>query len=118
MSYFSEKYHSSLSEIQQFDFLILNTFEYRKGFFFLEKNSICEIEIIFCIGTEFFFFCEEFESMGLNKCRNSKKIKPKQPVQSSLINFDLLETKIVYEKIISNSNYYIIADTLDLKNFF
>lgn len=114
----SETLESSLNEVQQTHFLMLNAFEYRKGLYILHKKSLHAIQNILNMNGNFFFFCKKIASEGLDICTNSIKIKTEEPEQFDLIDFDSLEMKTVYEKVVCDGNHYIIADTLDLQHLF
>lgn len=108
----------SLTKIFELDYFKLNSFEYRKGLLVLKSGSLYEIVHALRVEAKYFFLGKKFDSMGIDTFTNSIKVKTANPSVLKLIDFDELESRTVFEKIHCNNDFYIIADTLELKSLF
>lgn len=113
-----KEYLDHSDEVYVTKHLRYNIFNYRKGLFVSTKNQIFEIEQIFVIKCNYYFLCTCFDFVEYDKFLNSIKILKRNPIAYEVIEFSCLENKNVFEKKNLNGEYYIILETLDLKNIY
>lgn len=115
------KYHHlfvgvNLDTVSKLNFLHYNSIQYRSGLMVLNNEKLSEIICVLKIGKEYFLLCEEYSVKQFDFARNSIQIERKESPLSTLFNMNGSNAFLTYDKIHSDGNYFIIAETLDIYN--
>lgn len=111
------KYIDWDEDIYETNWLQHNIFNYREGLLIFTQNNLLEIQKIIINNFNYYFVCVQYDIIEYNKFLNSIRIQKRQQICHSVVKFSSLDNKTVYEKQILDGEYYIILDTLDLKNY-
>lgn len=106
-----------LEKVLILNFLYYNSIEYRNGLMLSCKDKMFEIIFVLSIDSDYFVLCEEYSVKEFDFERNSIQIEKKveSPI-SSIFKISSSNSFLTYDKIYSEGNYFIIAETLDIYN--
>lgn len=107
-------FFGNLNDVMITDYLVMNSFYFKKGLFVLFSNQFCQIEAILFRDQTFVFFCSPYRTVRFQEFSNSIQIT-KSTDRCILLIFSDIESKKSYEGKISNGKTYIIVDELDLQ---
>lgn len=107
-------FFEQVNEVIIKDYLIVNSFYFRKGLFVLFSDQIYQIEAILTDSQSFIFFCSHYRVVRFHIFSNSIEIR-KSTKPYVLLKFSEIEKKRSYEGKVLNGKIHIIADELDLK---
>lgn len=94
------------------NFVIINTFTYRKDFFIVFSDEIYQINAVLKHNDSFVFLVTKFNAVKFYKFANCFQIQKSD--ETTLIKFDSLVCKRTYEAKMLNNDIQIIADNLDM----
>lgn len=112
------KYFNCGDQIYETKWLEHNIFNYRQGLFVFDKDELFQIDKIIIKGSNFYFFCTRFEFVEFEQFINAIKIRKCYPIFYCILKLSSLDNMNVYEKQVLDEEYYIILDTLELRNYF
>lgn len=112
----SEMFAGKKNDTCEVKWLRCNGIIFKKGLLILNESVLFEIVKILFVENNCMFFGAKYDNMRFDSYSNSYEIKQTLPINYSLIDFTKLLHKKPYEKKRCGEKYYIIADTLDLKN--
>lgn len=101
-------------------FLRCNNYQYVPGIMLVENFFVYEItNVLRCDlhSDEYYFVCQKYDVIEFNHSYNAIEIK-KSDNNFIVINFNRLKSKKPHEKKVSLGKVFIIAETLDVFNFF
>lgn len=105
------------SHIYETTWIGYNHFNYRSGLIIFNGTNLMEIEKILVIENEYVFLCNRLFITGFDDFLNSLKVTSTITLPE-LVKFQTLKTKRLFEKLKFNNEYYILADTLELKSLY
>lgn len=103
-----------VTSVKQTTWLRVNNYEYRKDLLILHDSFLHSIVHVLFDGSRYFFLCCRLETLSFNKYFNS--FKTKETHQYCLIEYSKLSNKKTYEVKLIESEKYVIAETLELRN--
>lgn len=107
----------NVDEIVVLDFIIINSYEYRKGLIILSDQSVFKINFILHDRdqNDFLLVCEPIKVREFNISFNSFEI---EETLSNNILFTIKTYKIkeTFDKIVANGKNYLLAKTLIFSN--
>lgn len=106
---------SDNDDIHDIKWLQYNSCKFRSGLLILHNTFLYEIEKMMIVNDEYYIFCFQYKKVDFDKFLNSVKVEQVEPKRFALIKFDSLQKKKLYEKKSLDGDFYVIADTLDLK---
>lgn len=94
------------------NYLISNSFYFKKGLFVIMFDKIYRIDAIFEYNKSFVFLCTNFHAVKFHKFANCIEIS--KSIETKLLKLSELDCKRSYEGMFLNGKTQIIADNLDL----
>lgn len=102
------------TDLHEVEWLRCNGIVFKSSFLIFSESMIFEIIKILCKEDKYYFFCNKFDKLRLDKYCNCLEIQKSSPTDCRLILFDSLAHKKSYERKIFDEKQFIIADTLEV----
>lgn len=100
-------------DIHVHKFATYGNIQYREGAILIENERISEIANILSIDSKVYFICQQFKIIGYIDFCNSIEIE-KENHSITVMPFQTLSSKFVYDKMYAENKYFIIADKLHI----
>lgn len=110
---FAGKY-TDVDPLREVKWFCYNGIKFKEGL--LIDAILFQIFKIIIVENDFNFLCVKYDVVKLNRHSKSYEVEQTMPIKYSLIDFAKLSLKKLYEKKRCGEKYFIIADTLDLRN--
>lgn len=104
----------NLETVLKLNFLHYNSIDYRHGLMVLIDGNIFEIISVLRSDTDFLLLCEEYSVTQFDFSHNSIQIGKNENPLTSVFKINGSNSFVTYDKIQSDGNYFIIAETLDI----
>lgn len=101
--------------VEEIKFFTYNGQKFAPGLFLIEKHCVFYIRSTIVLDESFYLVCKQYKVRKFVVELNSIQIEESDDI-FSILNFNDLQNKKSYEKLIHNGDLYIIADTLDVYN--
>lgn len=106
----------SQNELFVVDWFRLNNYVYKKGLFILFDRKFLEIECLYIFNHEEYLLCSQWSYVGYDDFLNSVQIRKSESNEKELIHFADLKQKQLFDCKSIDHKFFIIADTLVIKD--
>lgn len=109
---FRDYFGQDINRVVVINFLLLNSFTFRKGLFVSFMDDMHQIDAVLKFDKSMILLCTKYTTVKFFKFSNCFEIQ--KSTQTSLININMLVCKRTFEAKLLNNRFQIIADNLDM----